>query len=823
MQSNFLSGTLPAAATTDTPEITILMDWSALAGSLTGGYTRSTGDIAAAVAEQLVIDDFLPGLSQPVATLPFHLLGHSRGAGLVGELARELGERGIWVDHVTTLDPHPIDGIREPWLLNLDFGDAPMTAWSNVAFWDNYWRSEGDNALFDVTGEPIPQTHNVHLNENLLADGGYGLEHLDTHLWYYGTINTSEDPPAFNGDVEVPNHWYGGVHPTRDATGYAYSRVIGYERANEGLSSALGGSANRISVNQATANWPNVLHLELNAPGSTLEVGDSFSVDFLYQDVDSSADVFFSLDTDRNPFNADLTRLSQTTVAASTSFASGTSNPAISTTGLAPGEYYVLATIDDGSQQRHSYLERPITLTTEDNIAPIAINDTETTDEEQNVSIDVLLNDRDDDHDLLSIASVVSPTTNQGAVVIESDGTLTYTPAANFFGSDSFTYQATDGTSDSNIATVTITVNAVNDAPVATGESYDVTSGVPFDLLAPGILSNDTDVDGDSLTAVLDSNVHHGSLTLNADGSFRYAPNQDFIGSDSFSYHARDRTLDSNVVTVTFNVTSNEVVLFADSFEVSEWNGRWVEDTQNDWFRSTQRATDGRFAAEVDGRTRNATLTMAQSVDLSNMATAVLTFDWLIERQLDTGDYLALDISEDDGSTWTEVSRLNGNSSPENQWLSESIDLSANGHVTSHLKIRFRGMANRSNEDANVDNVRIVATVAGPPNQAPADGVDLLAAAFAAPAQKTVATKAFKLQSTSPPSTASPVQNLLRSPAAHDALFTTMESSEKEIAISTLSEDFRIAPWIDPLLADVIMLDLLESDRLIQIDTAKRK
>ena len=148
--------------------------------------------------------NFLSGLSRPVAMLPFHLLGYRRGAGLVSELARELGERGIWVAYVTTFDPHLIDGIREPWLFHMDFGDAPMTDWSNVAFWDNYCRSEGNRGLFDGTGEPIAQTLNVKLDESVLSNGGYDLEHSDTHRWYYGTINTSGDPPAFNGDVEVP-------------------------------------------------------------------------------------------------------------------------------------------------------------------------------------------------------------------------------------------------------------------------------------------------------------------------------------------------------------------------------------------------------------------------------------------------------------------------------------------------------------------------------------------------------------------------------------------------------------------------------------------
>ena len=84
--------------------------------------------------------------------------------------------------------------------------------------------------------------------------------------------------------------------------------------------------------------------------------------------------------------------------------------------------------------------------------------------------------------------------------------------------------------------------------------------------------------------------------------------------------------------TVTFNI-GQSIVLFADSFEVSEWNSLWVEDSQNDWSRSTQRATAGTHSAEVDGSATDATLTTANAINLSGMASATLTFKWLIEKR----------------------------------------------------------------------------------------------------------------------------------------------------------------------------------------------
>ncbi|MCA9180414.1 MAG: hypothetical protein KDA51_03155, partial [Planctomycetales bacterium] len=150
-------------------------------------------------------------------------------------------------------------------------------------------------------------------------------------------------------------------------------------------------------------------------------------------------------------------------------------------------------------------------------------------------------------------------------------------------------------------------------------------------------------------------------------------------------------------------------VLFTDSFEAGQWAGKWVEDSQNDWFTSTQRSTDGSRSAEVDGSANNATLTLANAIDLNGYYSPKLTFDWLIESGFDSGEYLALDISSDGGTSWqTDVLRLDGNVDAENTWHSETVDLTAYGWT--NLKIRFRSTVSGSSEDANVDNVQIVGT-----------------------------------------------------------------------------------------------------------------
>jgi VCBS repeat-containing protein len=190
------------------------------------------------------------------------------------------------------------------------------------------------------------------------------------------------------------------------------------------------------------------------------------------------------------------------------------------------------------------------------NDAPVARDDTYTTDEDTPLVVakpGVLGNDYDVDGDPLTSVLVSGPA--HGTLTLNPDGSFTYTPAENFCGEDSFTYKAYDGALYSNVATVRITVTCVNDAPVAQDDRYTTNEDTPLLVPAPGVLGNDSDVDGDSLTAVLVSGPAHGTLTLNSDGSFTYTPAENFCGEDSFTYKAYDGALYSNVATVRIMVT----------------------------------------------------------------------------------------------------------------------------------------------------------------------------------------------------------------------------------------------------------------------------
>jgi len=203
------------------------------------------------------------------------------------------------------------------------------------------------------------------------------------------------------------------------------------------------------------------------------------------------------------------------------------------------------------------------------NDAPVAVPDAAISNEDMLVNIDVLGNDSDVDGDVLSV-SAITPAAN--GTVSNNGANVIYMPNANFNGSDSFTYTVSDGNGGTATATVNITVNPVNDAPMAVNDAYSVPEDVQMVVGAVGPLGNDSDVDGDLLTAVLVSGVSHGTLTLKANGELWYKPNLNFNGVDSLTYVASDGVLNSNIATVTITVTprNDRPLAFSNIYAASE-------------------------------------------------------------------------------------------------------------------------------------------------------------------------------------------------------------------------------------------------------------
>ncbi len=217
--------------------------------------------------------------------------------------------------------------------------------------------------------------------------------------------------------------------------------------------------------------------------------------------------------------------------------------------------YFAVAEYLDGVQRVQSDASNLVTITAV-NDPLVAGDDTYDATEDTPLRIiaaeGVLANDVDADspRGTLTAARVSGP--SRGTLTLNTDGSFTYTPALNFNGVDTFTYTASDGAVTTSATTVTITVASVNDLPVAGNDAYTTVRGSALTIAAPGVLANDSDVDG-TLTAVLVSGPANGTLTLGSNGSFTYTPGVGFSGTDSFSYQAWDGT-GGSTATVTLSV-----------------------------------------------------------------------------------------------------------------------------------------------------------------------------------------------------------------------------------------------------------------------------
>ncbi|MFQ5593543.1 MAG: Ig-like domain-containing protein, partial [Anaerolineae bacterium] len=184
------------------------------------------------------------------------------------------------------------------------------------------------------------------------------------------------------------------------------------------------------------------------------------------------------------------------------------------------------------------------------NDAPDARDDQVTLDEDTTVDIQALSNDVDADGDSLSVSGLGQPA--HGRVILRPDGSLRYTPTANYNGPDSFSYTIRDGQGGADTATVEVTVDPINDVPGALDDSVTTDEDTPIDI---HVLANDGDVEGDALTVVSFTQGQHGTVISNTDGSLRYTPDPDYNGADDFTYTTDDGQggTDSAAVTVTIN------------------------------------------------------------------------------------------------------------------------------------------------------------------------------------------------------------------------------------------------------------------------------
>ncbi len=366
---SFLAGVSPT--TSDSGEIIIKLDWSSVAGA----FQATTTDIANTVVPVLLATNFIPQLGgRSLAQFPIHLVGHSRGGSVVTEIARLLGASGVWVDHVTTLDPHPVSF----------FSDANVRTYANVLFADNYWQDLGDN-LSVPNGQVVSGAYNRHLTN---LNGGYSSTHSDTHLWYHGTIDwavpTSDGTNGAAITATERTNWWTTNEVAGHATGFLWTLIgkgnrlsslepagAGAGRISDGYNKTwdIGGgvAVNRTTLAANSGAWPNLIKFDLLST-NPLPAGQSLNAKFYHQfgsTTSVTATVSMFLDVDANPLNGNETLVTQTNVA-------GTGTNAVANTTLAvtanptnttPGTYNVFARISDGTRTRYLYAPEKLTLT----------------------------------------------------------------------------------------------------------------------------------------------------------------------------------------------------------------------------------------------------------------------------------------------------------------------------------------------------------------------------------------------------------------------------------------------------------------------------
>ncbi|WP_291987644.1 Ig-like domain-containing protein [Luteitalea sp.] len=200
--------------------------------------------------------------------------------------------------------------------------------------------------------------------------------------------------------------------------------------------------------------------------------------------------------------------------------------------------------------------------------APTTVADTYSTPFNTTLSVaapGVLANDNNNGGGNLTAVLVTG--TSNGTLTLNANGSFSYTPTTGYNGPDSFTYRATNGAGNGNVVTVSIAVGAT--APTTVADSYTTPFNTPLSISAPGVLANDNTNGGGAMTASLQSNVAHGTLVLNANGSFTYTPATGYAGADSFTYRAVNGVGNGNAVTVSLMVNAAVPTTVAEAYSTA--------------------------------------------------------------------------------------------------------------------------------------------------------------------------------------------------------------------------------------------------------------
>ena len=380
--SRRLAGTLP----TESGEIVVKLDWRQLANN-----SYSTYQVASMVVPKLLDTNFMadwPG--HALAELPIHLIGHSRGGSLVCEMSNLLGTNGVWVDHLTTLDPHPLNNDGFSGFGIYTVVDAPAKTYENVLFHDDYFQTL--DPIFN--GEPVAGAY-VRQLANL--DGGYsgvGGSHSDVHLWYHGTIDlqTPTDDSVSPITPSQRQGWWTASESAGANAGFVYSLIGGGDRLstnqpaggsrirdgyNQRWNLGAGVQTNRTALSTNRGNWASLITMEPRT--NSVSFGQSISIGYIYQWArpdTSNAVIKLFLDDDWNPFNGNEQQLIQQGITGTGAAAVGSFNliSAVAATNATTGERPLFMQIIANGQSRYFYAAHPVTVMSSFAAPSLAIN-----------------------------------------------------------------------------------------------------------------------------------------------------------------------------------------------------------------------------------------------------------------------------------------------------------------------------------------------------------------------------------------------------------------------------------------------------------------